>query len=282
MHKLLSDFQSLWKGATGIIPLNLRSAPQGWCWALESAGWRDLPSSGWLLYKWVRSAAFQLIRALSFFVHNHGFHQSMPCQSRFELWAWAVRTYLLLLENRGEAKICCSWSMLVTAGYQHMASHTMVRWCFYGHHEHQLPQQHFCWCGEWSKRQPPFSSSSKHRQQFLKRKYEETHLFSFFLKLYGLLGLISCFHLLRESVQWQGRSGQSNSEACHTVTWLSQHSGPSSGLGWHNKDVLHPVCFLKSINLKWMKNYLILLLVLSFVTLERSSTPSSLCDIHWK
>ena len=115
-----------------------------------------------------------------------------------------------------------------------------------------------------------------------KKIWGNASVFLFFLKLYGLLGLISCFHLLRESVQWQGRSGQSNSEACHTVTWLSQHSGPSSGLGWHNKDVLHPVCFLKSINLKWMKNYLILLLVLSFVTLERSSTPSSLCDIHWK
>lgn len=164
----------------------------------------------------------------------------------------AVRTSLSPLENRGEANICCSWASATTAAL-------LLVW---GVNQTSAFLQQL--------QQTPAAASQK-------KIWGNTSVFLFFT-LYGLLGLISCFHLLRESVQWQGRSGQSNSEACHTVTWLSQHSGTSSGFSWHSKDGLHLVCFLKLINLKWMKNYLIWLLVLSFVTLERSSTPSSLCE----
>lgn len=55
-----------------------------WTWG---AGGRDLPSFGCWLYKWVRRTALELITALKFFGHNHGFHESMPCQSRFKSWA---------------------------------------------------------------------------------------------------------------------------------------------------------------------------------------------------
>lgn len=85
VQQLLSDFQPLWEGQTGIMALNRRSAGlSSWkCWPADGI----CHQFGWLLCKWVRHAAVELIMALSFFGHNHGFHES--CQSRFELWAWA-------------------------------------------------------------------------------------------------------------------------------------------------------------------------------------------------
>lgn len=55
--------------------------PLGCSWSCENAVWRDLPSFGWLLCKWVRHTLFELIRTLSFFCHNrglHGVHKAAP------------------------------------------------------------------------------------------------------------------------------------------------------------------------------------------------------------